>query len=128
MSIPSASTEPQEFARRMLDKGTAREEIVAMLVSNGYEKKMAELIVKQAATDGYKNISEQARFYQSDVYKGIGLIVFGVLLSMIFRVFAEIAGMQYTLLFYGPVVTGIYFIGRAIWRNLTRKADTPEEA
>ena len=94
--------------KELMQQGKSDEEISALLVSKGYEKYYAEVIIQNIRIE-----KENNRKFRETLLYGTIFLAGGIVLNIASRSFAISSGSFVYFFFWGVIVTGITIIARA---------------
>lgn len=97
-----------EEAANLYKQEKSDEEIISFIVSKGYERYYAEMILDNVKEDA----SDKKNFIKTLLY-GMGFLIAGILVTFASRYFALSVGAMFYLFYWGLVVTGVSIIARA---------------
>jgi cytochrome c-type biogenesis protein CcmH/NrfF len=95
-------------AADLLQQKKSDEEIVDQLVTKGYERHYAEIVLENVK----KDTADKKNFWITFFY-GLGFLLLGAALSYYSYRFAFKTGAFFYILFWGVIVTGISIMARA---------------
>lgn len=84
------------------------DEIIAYIISKGYEQHYAETVL-----DNIKEDAADKKSFWKTLFYGLGFLLAGFLLSLSSRYFALSTGAMFYVFFWGMMVTGISIMVKA---------------
>lgn len=89
-------------------KNKTETEIIEYVISKGYERYYAEMILNNVQEEN----ADKKNFWKTFFY-GLAFLISGILVSLASRYFALSTGAIFYIFYWGLIVAGISFIARA---------------